>query len=390
MNPQLLAALEVYESTATKPATQQDTHFVPANHFDEVQKTTFINVSVEGCDFSDFRLKGCTWKNVRFINCKARHVLFSNVRLTDVHFENTGFNNVSFRDMRQKLSVWQNISIRDTMLSAGSVKAPWAPGVGFQSSISYPPEVLLSDPGERLHRILAPDEAARTKTFPTLENLPGDALQLIVRELYDIDPIYIYDHAEYDARIKACQQAGQTTYMTKTEGDRWSGRHTYTTTYFGSRQTVCEETVSDKSPLLPRKLEFDTSFLRASSKLYRAASKYVYDREFRFQCSAEGAAAFLKDHRSFLCQPMKVGLWYHLRSRSGPLATHDASWRKLLAFIRHKRYSIEHLTLHLGEEFWKAAYWEQGADIVFNQTDINRASRLGTLSEKGEKNFLGE
>ena len=254
----------------------------------------------------------------------------------------------------------------------------------FRSQFTYRP-IFTAELIDYNHCIRAPDPESQKKLTPTFTNLPAAVLKRILRAVFGRDTIYIYDYSEHHPAIRGSKQ---TTYTTKTKRDLFSGRHNYSTTYFGSRRTVIEDAVDDGSLLLPRDINFDISILKVSAAVYRVAARYLYDRVFRFHRSAEGAAAFMKDRRRDVCKSKSLCLWYHVASPYGPLATNGGAWRKLMARIRHDHYDVKYLTLYIGEEFWEAASWEQGADTVFIQTNVNTISPWRG-KEEDEKNFLG-
>jgi len=354
------------------------------DHFTEVIGTKFTDVELEGCEFDDVKIQDCDWKNVRFVNCKARRVVFAHTNLHDVRFEDVDFDNVRFLRMTHTRHLWQHLCVHNTLLSDGSISETWTPGVQFRSQFTYRP-IFTAELIDYNHCIRAPDPESQKKLTPTFTNLPAAVLKRILRAVFGRDTIYIYDYSEHHPAIRGSKQ---TTYTTKTKGDLFSGRHNYSTTYFGSRRAVDQSAVDDRLPLLPRLINFDTSILKVSGAVYRVTARYLYGRVFRFQCSAEGAAAFMKDHRRDMCRLKRLCLWYHLPSPRGPLATNDGAWRKLMASIRHDHYDVKYLTLYIGEVFWDAASWEQGADTVFNQTNINCISPWRG-NEEDEKNFLG-
>ncbi|KAF2772230.1 hypothetical protein EJ03DRAFT_217021 [Teratosphaeria nubilosa] len=96
----------------------------------------------------------------------------------------------------------------------------------------------------------------------------------------------------------------------------------------------------------------------------------LYQRQFRFAGMAEGAFAFLHDHRREEHRIERCWLTLSLRASVsfGPRTDLDA-WRRLFNVLAHERKNLKAVGVEVGGEFWDLTPWEfpDGVEAVFEK-----------------------
>jgi hypothetical protein len=97
---------------------------------------------------------------------------------------------------------------------------------------------------------------------------------------------------------------------------------------------------------------------------------YLYRRNFRFQCSAQGAKKFLMEHKLHVRSMTQVELFYHFKNEPSVIETDGQAWHDMMIQVRHDFACIPRIHVHVGHGFWAKANWIKGPAAVIGQRSL--------------------
>jgi len=202
----------------------------------------------------------------------------------------------------------------------------------------------------------------RSKQPMCLLDLPATVLDKIMVELFPPKVLYV---CGIPVSVVPSLAAGQTTYDTAPDPEL--GRKTYI--------VVVPRTIQhclDPAKVTHRKQpkSFCAAFLRVISTCNKLAAKYLYGQQIGFVDSAEGALAFLHDHRRGEHRLTNIGIFFSASSTTYRAATNPAAWRRLFNKLVHERPDLEIVYLIIRKDFWDDTLWEEGAELMFWYRDL--------------------
>lgn len=336
--------------------------------------TKLCNVLFRDCTQSDFTLRSstCELENVTFINCKFDRTTFMDVKLTDVTFYHVNFsnvtlyrvflNNVTIFRLQLENFVWRGNYLENALLGNDSLIYPSGDRLDYKfqvkSATSKTKHRYISTPlsmaqlkRERVYGAYGRD-IFRMRSTATGNILPrlakhSDIFDRIMQYCFPGGSTHIF---EYPPEVSMpLEKASTNLYFAYS----YSGV-VRKTTYFGSLQShTPSKTLGAPIEIPQRGIGNCVGLLLVNQEIHDLALKHVYNRDFHFQCSAEGAREFLLAHRKNMKMVKEVVLYYHWPQDELALGTAINPWRYLLGTIRHQFSFLQTIRLHIGRTFWK-------------------------------------
>jgi hypothetical protein len=114
--------------------------------------------------------------------------------------------------------------------------------------------------------------------------------------------------------------------------------------------------------------EYSLSIMRVNKAFHKLGLKYMWGRNFRFQCSARGAKDFLLKNALLARSITQVDMFYHFEGEAGVIETKDHDWHDMLSTMRHDLSFIPKIHVHVGHGFWSKTNWRWGPNGVINDS----------------------
>jgi hypothetical protein len=113
--------------------------------------------------------------------------------------------------------------------------------------------------------------------------------------------------------------------------------------------------------------DFSLNVLLVSKAFHKLGLKYLWARNFRFQCSARGTRDFLLEHALHARSITQLDLFYHFRREPGVIETNNQEWHEMMNKVRHHFSCIPKIHIHIGHGFWNKLEWRKGVELVMNE-----------------------
>lgn len=213
------------------------------------------------------------------------------------------------------------------------------------------------------------DASLRDFLTPLMEH--KDVIDRIMHFLFPSDSINICEYAKGDAISP--KHAKQVTYEVTDSNSLDSMRCHHKTTYFASQHPealnlarIITQSPANNKPFC----DVSLNVLLVSKAFYKLGVKYLYGRNFCFQCSATGAMVFLFKHMKHVRSMTQVDLFYHFRTERNAIETNGELWHVLICRIRHKMSYIAKIHVHVGHGFWAKKKSRKGPGAVIDQCGV--------------------
>jgi hypothetical protein len=159
-----------------------------------------------------------------------------------------------------------------------------------------------------------------------------------------------------------------------------------------SRETIHFASQHPESPDLARLItrrpannepfcDFSLNVLLVSKAFHKLGLKYLWSRNFRFQCSARGTRDFLLEHALHARSITQLDLFYHFRREPGVIETNNQEWHEMMNKVRHHFSCIPKIHIHIGHGFWKKLDWRKGAEMVMDEPKRRRPVCLDDVAK---------
>ena len=203
----------------------------------------------------------------------------------------------------------------------------------------------------------------------------------IMREIFPGDSIYICEYAKAD-NVSPHHKLQDQYDVSDRGSPSWNKR---STTYFATQHPkaldIARPGARKPSNNMPS-CNFTPALLRVNKLIHGLAQKYLYGKNFRFQCSALGVITFLRVHRKCVHWMTQIEVFYHFKAEPGVIETDGEQWHNMMCKIRH-HFCIPSIHIHIGHHFWAVANWSKGPHAVMRQNDL-RDGRI----PRGQPSFL--
>lgn len=351
------------------------------------------NVRFKDSIKSDFTLESnCELVNVTFVNCTFDRTIFRDIKLSDATFYHVNLSEVTLYRVRLKNvtvfklelenAIWRANRIQNAVLSNDNLVSPSGNqrDCGFRvrsatsnATLSYVPAALCMLQLRSTHRVYGAwgRDIYRVPPIATdniLSRLTqhSDIFDRIMQYCFPGNSTHIF---EYPPGVSIPRE--------ETSPDLYfANSHSiskHKTTYFGSLQSNTPFKQTGVPIEVPQRgIGNCTGLLLVNTDLHALASKHLYNRDFHFQCSAEGAREFLLAHREKIQMVKELVLYYHWGPDELVLSTGINAWRHLLATIRHQCSFFQNIRLHIGQFFWKNNKWAKGAKEVLSECSTHQ------------------
>lgn len=218
-------------------------------------------------------------------------------------------------------------------------------------------------------QIVDPVEASSIRKLDLL-NVLSESKEIcdrIMSLLFPGDSINIREYVNGQA-IRPCHACGQVKYFVADRNFFNYVRSRHSTTYFASQNSEVLD-IARITKYRPS-CDFSPRVLGVNQMFRSLGSIYLYRRDFRFQCSAEGAKQFLTQNSLRMCYMTQVDLFYHFRNEPLVVETNGEALHSLMSEIRHKFAYIPRMHVHVGHGFWAKADWAKGPAAVTGQRSL--------------------
>lgn len=104
---------------------------------------------------------------------------------------------------------------------------------------------------------------------------------------------------------------------------------------------------------------------------YFLSLRYLWARNFHFQCSAKATRDFLMDphHAPHVRSMTQIDLFYRYTNELGVIETSDYEWHDMMNKVRHHFSCIPKIHIHVGHGFWDRTDWKVDVGTVMNQRE---------------------